>query len=479
RNSYNITLLFNSNDNAGNGITEYSNINRFGNLYKLSNRNIISDAESYSPSASISYTHKGKDPAETFKINGGFNITHYDNARNFYQQYLNPDYSWTGNDSLQQQNSIVKSHNFYIRLNYDRPLKASKIFLGAGATLNRLVSHNSLQTAFMKKPENIFLNNELLSNNFKFFQDIYGVRVSLRYQFNINLFANAGVLTEYANTSFDIVNNMDSYANHYVSLLPFVNITRKWESGINITGSYKRSVQRPGINNLNPSIDYADPYNTRFGNPFLKPYFADNFDLGTGYWNKSYNINLAIGYNVLTQIYSSIRSLQPDGKTTTTWENLSGRKEYEASIWGGATISKKAKANASMGYTYNVYSIHDRMVNKYRNGGSIHSSLNSTYQFNTLLNANGNVTWHRFANPQGTVRNAISMNIGIQQKLLKKNMTISFNVIDPFYRLQNKIFINAPNYSLQSNSTSNSRNFRVSVGYTFKKAVKKKLKVKN
>jgi outer membrane receptor protein involved in Fe transport len=53
---------------------------------------------------------------------------------------------------------------------------------------------------------------------------------------------------------------------------------KKWKNEISITLSYKRTLQRPGLNELNPSVDYSDPYNTRFGNPYLQAYSADNFD---------------------------------------------------------------------------------------------------------------------------------------------------------------------------------------------------------
>jgi hypothetical protein len=228
---------------------------------------------------------------------------------------------------------------------------------------------------------------------------------------------------------------------------------------------------------LNPSTDYADPYNTRSGNPYLQPYFADNFDLIFGKWNKKFNVNGSVGYNALQDIYSSIRTLQPDGKTFTTWQNISGRKEYEASAWGGYTLSKKAKANLSFGYTYNVYSQYDRTVRYFRNGGSFYSTLNGSYQFTDLMNANASFTFNRFANPQGTVRNTLSMNMGVQRKFFSKKFIVTFNVIDPFRQQQNKNFTYGSNFNLESFSTSNSRNYRIGLSYLFKKKPKKNQKL--
>ncbi|MEI8060405.1 MAG: outer membrane beta-barrel protein, partial [Ferruginibacter sp.] len=269
-----------------------------------------------------------------------------------------------------------------------------------------------------------------------------------------------------------LLNDTNNYANNYWCPLPFVSIIKKWPNEINITVSYKRSIQRPGLYQLNPSVDYSDPYNTRFGNPFLRPYFSDNFDFIVGKWLKLYNVNLSLGYNVLKDIYSSIRSLQTDGKTITTWQNLSGRKEYDANTWAGYSINKKAKVNLSLGYTYNVYSEHDRIVNSYHNGSSVYSTLNGSYIFNPLLNANISITFNRFANPQGTVRSSQSMNIGMQQKLFKKKLSLSVSMIDPFRQQENKTFTYASNFSLESYSITNTKNFRIALSYNYSKKPK-------
>ncbi|GAB2817079.1 outer membrane beta-barrel family protein [Ferruginibacter profundus] len=472
RNAFNFTTYYNSSDAESNSNNQYTNINSGNLIYKLSNRAISTNSTSSSPGFNATYTAKGKLPTTVFKIITGVNFGSNDNERDYYQQYLNPDYSFTGTDSSQQQDTKIKNSTISIRINYDRLLKNNKFFLNLGNGLIRANNHNILNTAFLKKPDNIFVKNELLSNDIEFHQNIFFYRAALRYTIVPDFNITAGAQVEQTTTNFDLVNDTSNYANNYWSPLPFVTIIKKWENDVNITASYKRSIQRPGLNQLNPSVDYSDPYNTRFGNPYLQPYFADNFDFIIGKWNKLYYANVSVGYNELKDIYSSIRTLQPDGKTTTTWQNLSGRKEYEANTWGGYTINKKAKVNLSLGYTYNVYSIHDRTVNRYHNGGSVFSTFNGSYQFNDLLNSNASVTFNRFANPQGTVRSTLSMNIGVQQKFFKKKMILSVSMIDPFRQQQNKFFTYASNFNLESYSTTKTKNFRIAVSYLFSKKVK-------
>ncbi len=478
KSSFNFTAQYNSNDAASNNKTEYANVNRNNLIYKLSNRFTGTSASSQNPNFNLTYLHKGKKPGEVFKIISGLNFNVNDNERDYFQQYLNPDATPTGTDSTQQQNTAVRNHTISLLLNYDKPLKGNKTSLNFGSNLYRLNSHNVLNTTFFKKPENIFVKNDLLSKDFRFHQTIIALRAAARHNILQDFYINGGVQAEHTQTNFDIVNNSNHYINDYWIFLPFSTIMKKWKNEVSITFSYKRTIQRPGLNELNPSVDYSDPYNTRFGNPYLQAYTADNFDFIVGKWNRLFFINGSVGYNALQHIYSSIRTLQPDGKTTVTWENLSGRKEYEANTWGGYTLSKKSKLNLSLGYIYNVYSAHDKAVNRFRNGGSFFSTLNGSYQFSDVMNGNASFTFNRFANPQGRVRNTLSMNLGVQRKFFKKKFFVAISAIDPFRQQQNKTFTYGSNFNLESFSTTNTRNFRIALSYIFSKKPKKKVLVK-
>ncbi|MBK7377102.1 MAG: TonB-dependent receptor [Chitinophagaceae bacterium] len=89
RNSLNFTSQYNSNNSASENETGYSNLNRFYEVYKLSNRTTGTSNESWNPNFNITYTYKGKNPKEVLRLIGGLNYNAYNNERDFYQQYLN------------------------------------------------------------------------------------------------------------------------------------------------------------------------------------------------------------------------------------------------------------------------------------------------------------------------------------------------------------------------------------------------------
>lgn len=467
-NSINVAFQFNQNIFRNKSVTEYSNINRYEELYKLSDRSVRSEGQSANPNLSVTLLHKGKRPGETLQLIANGNYSYNQTDRYFFQEFLNPvDRTKTGVDSTQQQLNDTWNAGFSGRLNYDRMLGNKKTFISTGGYFSRSSSRVLLASSYLKKPEEEMIKSDLLSNHFNFKQDISNLRFSIKQIFTPGFSAVVGLNAEQTAIQFDLYETGGRIFNNYWNWLPFANLNRTWENKTSLSFAYRRTIRRPGIWELNPSVDYGDPYNIRFGNPFLLPSLAHNFDLVFGKTKDKLYANIGLGYNVVEDIYSQIRTLLPDSKTQITWENISGRKEYEISGWAGYSMSRQFRFNFSASYTYNEYSLHDREVNKYQNGGSIGSNLNTTYSPNDLFNFIGSFTFNHFANPQGKVRSTLSMNIGVQKKWFNKKFITTLNFIDPFRQQQNRSYTNGPNFNLESFSTTQTKNIRLTLAYVF------------
>ncbi len=471
------TLQYNQNQYDNTNLIEYRNINRSGELWKLSRRHVQSAGDNYSPQLSMSYTWKGK-PGETLKIIGSSNLSFNSNDRDFYQEYLNPDYSFTGQDSVQQQLNDTRISGYHGRVNYDRMLGNKKTFISVGSAFSRSNNHVLVNASFKKKPEGTMEKLDALSNDFWFHQTVTNFRASVKQLFTPRFSITTGTSLEKTGIWFELLKEGRDVRNGYWTWLPFANINKSWENGLNLTLAYRRTIRRPGINELNPTVDFSDPYNIRFGNERLEASTVHNFDFVAGRTRTKYFLNLGMGYNIVQDVFSQVRTLLEDGKTQVTWENISGRKEYEISTWNGMTVSKKLKLNANATFVYSVYSDFDKTVRKFRDGGSFSSNVNSTYTIRDTWNITGSFNLNRFGNPQGYARWNTSMNIGMQKKFFAKKLTVTVNAIDPFVNQQRRIFTYGPNFNLESYSETMTRNFRVSVAYSFTKQAKKPSPVK-
>lgn len=474
----NTVLLYNSNTFDNDNSTTYKNINRFDQLYRLSRRTIGSEGNNFNPNISLNYTYRSKVPGEVLRLFTSFNYSDNFSERLFYQQFFNPDYNFNGTDSTQLQQTANLSKGYNIRIAYDRPLQNKTTSISLGAYYNHAFSDVDVDALYKRKGDGVLLPLDILSNYFLFHQNVSNLRGSVRQLLGKNFSATAGLSAEKTEIFFDLVKAGKDTSNSYWTALPFANLNKTWTNNTNLTVSYRRTIRRPGINELNPTRDFSDPYNIRAGNPGLLASPAHNFDVVIGRSKGTLYVNVGLGYNVVADIFNPIRNILPNGNTETIWQNISGRKEYEASTWSGYTFSRKLRLNASASYTHNRYSEYDKTVRKYRDGGSLTSNINTVYTLKDLYSATGSFTFNRFANPQGTVRSNVSMNIALQAKLVKKKLTVTLNAIDPFFQQRNQTFTygtnsNGTDFIIENFSSTQTRNFRLSLGYSFTKTSKK------
>lgn len=472
-NSVNLVLQYNQNSFQHQNHTTFTNLDAGSQVIQWSKRVINTRGNNLNPNVVLSYTLKTRKVGESLKLIANLNYSNNQSTRDFYHQYFNPDQSADG-DSTQKQVSHNRIAGNSLRLNYDLPMNSRKTFLSLGGFFNRSRSGINAEASYLDKANDNWQELDALTNKFRFIQSIYNIRASVKHLFGEKFSTSFGFSAEQTKIDFHLYKSADDTSNQYWSFLPFANINKNWNDNINLSFAYRRTIRRPGIRELNPTIDFSDPYNTRFGNPGLLPSLAHNFDLVVGKTRNSFYANIGIGYNMVEDIFTLVRTLKPDGKTEISYQNISNRKEVEFSTWNGYTLSRQLKINLSASYSYNMYSAFDKEVKKFRNGGSFTSNLNTNYVIRNLYTATGSFTFNRFANPQGTVRSSLSMNIGLQAKLLRKKLTATLNVIDPFIMQKSRLFTYGPDFILESSNALQTRNLRLSLGYSLSKTAKNK-----
>lgn len=472
-NSINLVLHYNQNDYDNYNVTQNTNLNNAKLITRLSERTLTNSGESQNQGFNFSYTHKTKRPGETLRLINDFNASTSESSRDFYQQFFRPDHTPNGKDSSQHQETTNRIRGYSLRLNYDIPLNNKKTSLAAGAFYSVSTARINSDASYLRKSDQQWVPLNALINQFRFRQQINTFRVSAKQLLGTSASTTAGVAAEYTRFNFNLYKTDTQSSNTYWSYLPFVNFNKNWNQKTNLTFSYRKTIRRPGSNELNPTVDSTDAYTIRTGNTELKPSISHNFDLVVGKTKNSFYANLGFGYNMVDDVFAQIRTRLSDTTTEVTWENISGRREYEMSTWSGYTLNRHTRINLSASYTYNTYSDYDKTVRKYRNGGSFTSNLNGNYVLNELYTATGSFTYNRFANPQGRVRSSLSMNVGVQAKMFNKKFTVTLNVIDPFVQQQNRTFTYGTNFNLENYNTTQTRNFRLTLGYNFSRSQKK------
>ena len=472
-----LTYQLNPNSFDNNSNNTFTNINNQQQIYRLSNRNNHSLGGGLNHVLSGSYNIKQKTGPGYLRFIANANLSSSHNNRTFFQQFLFPDKSPTGVDSTQRQLFNTDNNSASLRVDFLRPLKTKQHNFNGGVSFLNTWYHGRVNTLFFRKSDQIFAINDLLSNDFTNEQLVATARAGLSYNFKSKYRLSFGVQAEYTNLQFVFLKgNASDVDNGYWNILPNFTLRKEFSKEMNTTLVYRATIRRPGIGELNPNVDYSDPYNIRFGNPYLEPTLSHNYDCNFSYVKGKYYINTSLGYNQLKQVFNSIRTLQAGGKTEVTWKNISDRREYEASAWGGYTFTKKFRMNGSAGYTFNQYGAAEKLIYKYRDGATFYTSLNYNFTPSNLLTFEGTARYNNFADPQGRSRSNLTVNLGVQRKFLDRRLIVSINIIDPTTQQQLQTFVYGANFNLESFSSSNTRNYRLAVSYQLNKVVTKPVK---
>lgn len=448
------------------------------NVYKANTRSNQYNGDGYSHSISSSYQWKGKNPVEKLQLSSGLSFSKNDNNRDFYQQFLQSDFLPTGLDSTQVQLTDKFIRSFYFNSNYNKPLNDSgTIYISLGASYSNNSNHNILSTSFLNKLDNTYINNDLLSNNFYFDQSILQLRTSLIIGLPHKWRIITGVQAENTSSQFQFIKGNSADANNaYTNYLPNITIRKEFSKDFNMSLVYRETIKRPGILELNPNIDYSDPYNIRFGNPLIQPTLNDNYDFNFSYVKTKFNINGNIGYNHVKHVFSSIRTLIESGKTQTTYQNISDQDEYSGSIWTGITIAKTFKINLSGGFIYYNYSDREKILFKYVDGVTEYATLNYSYAINSLTMVEASNKYGTYINPQGKSHSNVNMSISLMHKFFNKKLIASIAAVDPFGLQKYDGYTTGTNFNIISHSESNTQNFRISLSYQLSKTmIKSKL----
>lgn len=450
--------------------TLYQNLDSNHQMYKASTRNNQYDGNGYWHGFSVSYIWKGINPVERLQMVLNVNTSKNDNEKDFYQQFLLNNFIPSGYDSTQNQLYNNYARAVYFKTDYNKPLNdTGTLIFTTGTTFTQNRYHNVLNTSYYNKTDSNFVNNNLLSNDFYFTQAVFTLRTGFIILLPNNFKLIGGLQAENTATSFEFMKGLaNNTHNSYWTLLPNISLRKQFNRKMNGGLYFRQSIRRPGITELNPSVDYSDPYNLRFGNPFLVPAITNNYDGNLSFSQSKFNIGVSAGYGHIKDVFNSIRMLGDSGKTVTTYQNISDQEEFHANFWSGLTI-QKIRFNISGGWNYNKYSDKEKQLYKYINGGGFYSGCNISFMPDNLTNFEANTRYSSYANPQGTTRSSVNMSLGIQRKFLDKQLIVAFSAIDPFGLMSYYGYTYAPNFTVESYSTTNTKNFRITLSYQISK----------
>ncbi len=232
--------------------------------------------------------------------------------------------------------------------------------------------------------------------------------VSFTYRKNI---AAAYTSLSYSRNSFHISGGMrveyedlesgESIDEEIFSYLPNLSMKYDMSKKSCLKFHYKKSIQRPGIYDLNPNINPIDPYTRQRGNLFLEP--AIHQELALDYsisFNNNNLISIGTFYKRSTNAIENTIVLDDSHLFEISTENLGNFKYYGIKLFGSLKLYKNVTLNPLI-KVYNIKTHTNRLAQEIgienknslalESGFSMATSLKHDFTLSAMLKHNSSI----------------------------------------------------------------------------------------
>ncbi|WP_421826398.1 TonB-dependent receptor domain-containing protein [Larkinella sp.] len=314
-------------------------------------RNVETKNLSGTVDANVSYTKTYK-PNQEFSVLGLYSRNN--NTNNFVAELLNGVDMQTIT-SRQRNDNLSYNQESTLQMDYQTPIKANQLLEFGGKGIFRNVNSDYQYFTTTGDNENYQISPIQPANTLNYDQNIMATYVAYTYASKTKWTLKAGGRYEYTfiNAKFSNEQGSDlSDIPDYGVFVPSVNLSKGLKGGKIVKLAYNRRIQRPGIQFLNPNLNAANPLNTSQGNPYLKPEYTDNVELGLSGQIKKFYMNATLFARQTNNSITSVRDVTQINTGTeanpvyqqaisSTFQNIGKEQAYGVNLFTNVTLFSK------------------------------------------------------------------------------------------------------------------------------------------
>ncbi|GAB3945670.1 outer membrane beta-barrel family protein [Spirosoma harenae] len=399
-------------------------------LQSVSNRDVDRKDLSNSVDMNLDYIRTFK-PQQEWTISTQYSRTSLVN--NFYANILDQ----TGILTSRQQNlNNNTNQEFTIQTDYQTPIRKNQLLEFGGKAIMRKVD-SDYQYKIGGSTGELVYNPASPSGSLNYDQNIAAGYISYTYVTPSKYTFKVG--TRYEHTSINAKADETKPLNipDYGNLVPSVNVSKSLKGGSTLKAAYNRRIQRPGLQQLNPNVNAANPLMIMQGNPTLSPELTDNVELSLSSTIKKTYLNASVfgrlTNNAITQIRipaDTTNSTYPAGAIITTFQNIGIQRTVGANVFFNTNLTSKWSINGGLD-TYYMYmqgttpGADGKSMTISNTGVSIGGRLMSQLQLDKGWSAQV-FSFFRGPNPQlqGTMGSFYMYSLGVRKDLANKRGSI-------------------------------------------------------
>jgi len=431
-------------------------------ILQLSDR----DGERINSSADLIYDYK---PRKGEELNVRFSYT--DGTRNDVLKFAQDTLLSTGIKAPSMQyntNSFGDQWEFNGILDYTKKWNDDRK-LEAGAKVISRDDLDGFNRTNIDLATQVGVLDPLSINEFLYEEDIFAAYMN--YGFKSGKWGyQLGLRAEQANITATQITQDSTFYNNYFQVYPSAFVTYEIARGRELNFSYSRRVQRPGGRQLNPFIDYSDPFNLRMGNPYLLPSFTGAYEMGyTQILKKGSTISANVFFRDQSNMITWYSEVDTNGVNLTTHKNLNSGEDVGLDMnFRGKIGDKGAFLSLSGNYFYSQVSgeINGTGWINQGSGFGLNTMFSTPLWKNASLQLNANYRSKRVM-AQGIGKPFYFMGGGFKQGLMNDRLNFSINCRDIFNTMGWNYATAGPNFSSEGQFRWMSRVVEFGLTYNF------------
>ena len=459
-------------------------INQFTNriLNSTSFRDVTSKDLSNSVDINLDYIRTFK-PSQEWSVSAQFSQNKLTN--NFDADLLN-----NSQELLSRQKNLNTNFNNEITLqtDYQTPIKTNQMFeVGLKTVIRQVNSDFEYRVAGATGSFASDARNPAGLLNYS--QNIAAGYVSYTYSTKNKITFKVGTRYEY--TTIDANDqNKAIVIPAYGNLVPSVNISKPIGKTSTLKLAYNNRIQRPGLQQLNPNYNAANPQSISMGNPSLKPEISNNVELSLSTNIKKTYLNMSVfsrqTNNSITRITMPSDTLP--GAVITTFQNIGKEQTIGTNIFGNFFITSKWTINGGIDLFYNYLEGQqtgsDGLTSTISNsgivlGGRLQSQV--TLKNGWAVQAFGGFSGNR-VQLQGTQGGMGMYSLGVRKEFKNKKGSLGLAADNFFGGMMMRSTLTSPQFNQVSVNNIYNQNIKLTFSYKIGKmkfTETKKSKVKN
>lgn len=363
-----------------------------------------------------------------------------------------------------QNNSSQKIKNYSAQIDVEKKFKNYGLDFGGKLSTTKNVSDIN----FYDLSSGISIFQQDKSDKFDYTENLQALYVSGNKKINEKWETKLGFRLENTETEGYSHNLNETNKAHYLKIFPTLYILYKPQKNRSISFNYGKRIHRPSYRILNPFVRYINPYTTSQGNPYLQPYYTDNYELAYNY--KDNWINTLYVSNS-KNIYEQVTYISNDNiNSATKYENF--YKQFSIGLTESYTfhLVKNWETNLTANIYYKKIESSLPQTLPSFSGWSAFFETENNYALNRdktiLLSLD---YWCQLPQYEAVYKlsSMSSLDFGVKGMFMDKNLVLSLYANDIFRTLKvcNTFIIN--NIPQKFNNYEDRQSVRLSVKYSF------------